>query len=317
MKNRIPKTMSFSLVIVSLLLGGCEHSTSSPDNPSPPLSLTGAPSNVIFVLVDDLSNNLLSHMPNVQQMKRDGMTFENYFVSDSLCCPSRSTIFTGKYPHNTGVFTNTEPDGGFPVFKERGNDKETFAVALQAAGYQTAMMGKYMNLYLPAQHPPEPGWTNWVVAGNGYSEYNYRLNVNGQLENHARKPEDYLTDVLSHRADEFVRANAAKPFFIEIATFAPHGPYTPAPRHVGLFADLKMSLTPDSNVKPENAAQWLTAIPQLNVAQMNAAEADFRKRVRSVQAVDEMIGRLRTTLKELAVSGKKKGEMIALDSLDF
>ncbi|WP_305787892.1 sulfatase-like hydrolase/transferase [Symbioplanes lichenis] len=75
------------------------------------------PVNVVFVLADDLSMNLLPHMPNVRALAQDGTTFTNYTVTDSLCCPSRSSIFTGRYPHNTGVFTNSGRDGGFHLFR--------------------------------------------------------------------------------------------------------------------------------------------------------------------------------------------------------
>src|SRR5512136_2424101 len=78
--------------------------------------------NIIFILTDDLSSNLVSYMPNVLEMEKEGWTFSNYFVTDSLCCPSRSSIFTGKFPHNTGVFTNTMPDGGYEAFNARGNE---------------------------------------------------------------------------------------------------------------------------------------------------------------------------------------------------
>ena len=56
-----------------------------------------------------ISLNLLQFMPHVQEMERNGASFANYFVTDSLCCPSRSSIFTGEFPHNTGVFRNFEP----------------------------------------------------------------------------------------------------------------------------------------------------------------------------------------------------------------
>src|SRR5204862_3299253 len=105
--------------------------------------------NVVFILTDDLSWDLVQYMPRVQQMQRDGMTFTNYFVTDSLCCPSRASIFTGRFPHNHGVLTNTPPSGGFAAFRS-GAQRQTFATALHAAGYRTAMMGKYLNGYHPA-----------------------------------------------------------------------------------------------------------------------------------------------------------------------
>ena len=89
----------------------------------------------MFVLTDDLSWNLVKYMPQVKKLQRDGVTFTNYIVTDSLCCPSRSSIFTGKFPHDTGVFTNNAPDGGFEVFHGRGDEKHTYATALQADGY--------------------------------------------------------------------------------------------------------------------------------------------------------------------------------------
>src|SRR5690348_1929851 len=68
--------------------------------------------NFVFVLTDDLSWNLVSHMPHMLAMEQAGMTFSRYYVVDSLCCPSRSAIFTGEYPHDDGVFTNSGADGG-------------------------------------------------------------------------------------------------------------------------------------------------------------------------------------------------------------
>ena len=105
--------------------------------------------NIVFVLTDDLSMNLLPYMPHVQALQQAGTTFANYTVTDSLCCPSRSSIFTGRFPHNTKVFTNHGKDGGFRLFHRRAEEKSTFATSLQKAGYRTAMMGKYMNEYYP------------------------------------------------------------------------------------------------------------------------------------------------------------------------
>src|ERR1700753_2515929 len=128
--------------------------------------------NIVFVLTDDLSKNLISQMPAVQSLQQSGASLSHYYVVDSLCCPSRSAIFTGEYPHDDGVFTNSGKDGGYATYNAHGDQSKSFAVALQKSGYQTAMMGKYLNGYQPSD-PIPPGWNQWDVAGNGYPALNY------------------------------------------------------------------------------------------------------------------------------------------------
>lgn len=87
--------------------GGARHRA------SPPAAQAASRPNVVLVLTDDLSMNLVRFMPHVLAMERNGLTFEDYFVADSLCCPSRASIFTGDFPHDAGVFSNFGPGGGF------------------------------------------------------------------------------------------------------------------------------------------------------------------------------------------------------------
>ena len=74
--------------------------------------------NIVFVLTDDLDWSLVTeqYMPHVIDLERRGETFDHYIVADSLRCPSRSSIFTGLFPHDSGVYTNTEADGGYYAF---------------------------------------------------------------------------------------------------------------------------------------------------------------------------------------------------------
>ena len=280
--------------------------------------------NIVFILTDDLAMNLVPYMPNVLEMEKEGTTFSNYFVTDSPCCPSRSSIFTGKLPHNTGVFTNTKPDGGYEVFVERGNEPLTFSVALQRGGYKTAMLGKYLNGYYPRQNGREArrrnerrnmrknervndrnggipvGWDEWDVAGDAYREFNYVLNQNGRIVKYGSEPRDYLTDVLAGLADGFIRKSAAGPFFIEIATFAPHAPYIPAPRDADKFQGLAAPRSITFGARPgPDAPRWLKGIPPLRPIDIRMINQGFRMRVQSVQAIDKMIGQIRSTLAEL------------------
>jgi arylsulfatase A-like enzyme len=258
--------------------------------------------NIVFVLTDDLSMNLLQYMPNVLAMQRQGLTLDNYFVSDSLCCPSRASIFTGNFPHDTGIYTNAGRHGGFNEFYARGEEQHTFATALQHAGYRTAMMGKYLNGYMggkgrlsvaPPSYVP-PGWSHWDVAGWGYPEFNYVLNQDGRLQGYGDQSSDYLTDVLSGKATDFIdsSAGAGQPFFLELATFAPHRPYTPAPRNRDDFPGLRAPQTASFNRLPANAPRWLAGRRPLTSSQIDRIDRAYRKRAQSVEAVDAMLGQI-------------------------
>jgi N-acetylglucosamine-6-sulfatase len=269
--------------------------------------------NIVFVLTDDLSMNLLRFMPHVVAMQRHGVTFNDYFVSDSLCCPSRSSIFTGNFPHDTKIFSNTGRQGGFDRFHARGEERHTFAVALHRAGYRTAMMGKYLNGYMgapstPMATPPTyvpPGWDRWDVVGWGYPEFNYLLNHNGRLRAYGNRPADYLTDVLAHDAVDFIgNASAArKPFFLEVAPFAPHSPYVPAPRSAGDFPGLRAPQAPNFNQVPWAAPKWLSARPALTSDQIHGLDTAYRLRAQSVEAVDGMIGQIENALRANHLAG--------------
>jgi hypothetical protein len=269
----------------------------APSPPPQPRATNDHRPNIVFILTDDLAINLVQYMPHVVQMQKDGVTFANYFVTDSLCCPSRSSIFTGRFPHDTGIFRNTGNDGGYLAFENRGNQQSTFATALAAAGYRTAMLGKYLNGYQPPRHPPDPGWASWSVAGNGYPEFNYALNEDGRVVRFGNTPNDYLTDVVSGIGSRFIRQSADTQFVIEIATFAPHMPYTPAPRDADKFPELRAPRTPAFDAAPDpNAPRWQRSISPLSAADMTKIDADFRKRAQSVQAVDAMIGELQAAV---------------------
>jgi arylsulfatase A-like enzyme len=259
---------------------------------------THAAPNIVFILTDDLATNLVSYMPNVLAMQAEGTTFANYFVTDSLCCPSRSSIFTGKLPHNTGVLTNQGPHGGLQAFVANGNETQTFADGLDGVGYRSGLMGKFLNGYDPGTMPPSPGWREWYVAGNGYPEFDYNLNMNGAVRHFGAAEADYLTDNLDRLAVAFVAGE--QPFFLEVATFAPHAPYVPAPRDVGRFPNVLAPRSKAFAARPDaNAPRWLQAIPPLTQSDIATIDADFRKRVESVQAVDRLIGDVRSRIAEL------------------
>jgi N-acetylglucosamine-6-sulfatase len=288
-------------LVCALLAAGCgtAESAVSAGQPVMPSGQHPARPNFVFVLTDDLSWNLISHMPHVLAMQKAGTTMSRYYVVDSLCCPSRSAIFTGEYPHDDGVYTNGGSDGGYTAYNANGDQPRSFAVALQKAGYRTAFMGKYLNGYRPSLDPPAPGWDVWDVAGNGYPEFDYTLNQNGKLRHYGHQANDYLTDVLAGKASSFISSSASsgQPFMLEVATFAPHYPYTPAPRHAHAAAGIGYPKTKAYDRLPVNPPSWLKGRAPLSRAEQLSMQRIYRMRVAADMSVDDMVSRLENELR--------------------
>lgn len=197
--------------------------TASPGQPPP---------DVVVILTDDQRVEAFSRrvMPTVaRQIVAKGTSFSNAFVSNPLCCPSRSSILTGQYSHTTGVYANNGDFGGFDNF----TDTSTVATWLNDAGYRTALVGKYLNQYKGPYVPP--GWDRWV-AFQEHAYYDYSLVVDGVFTPFGATEADYATDVLTAEAESFVRDTPAQePLFLYYAPYAPHEPATPAVRHQELF----------------------------------------------------------------------------------
>jgi N-acetylglucosamine-6-sulfatase len=260
------------------------------------------PPNIVFVLSDDEDLGIHAYMPKVKALIEDqGTVFENFFVTYPLCCPSRASILRGQYPHNTLVLGNLPPEGGFLTFRHLGLEASTIATWLQTAGYRTALYGKYLNGYSETDAPP-PGWDEWHAANNdGYFNVNYKLNENGKIVAYGGTPEDYLTDVIARKAAEHIRRFAAegRPFFLYVATFAPHSPYNPAPRHKGMFQDADLPRPPsfdedDVSDKPG----FLQELPRLSQDHIAQITTHHRQRLECLRAVDELVKRLVDTLKD-------------------
>ena len=284
----------FAALGLSVVLTAC-IGKAAPSAPVPVPS-DGRP-NIVFILTDDLSSDLLQYMPHVRALEESGTSFRNYFVVDSLCCPSRAAIFTGLYPHNDGVWTNRPPQGGYESYTANGDQQKSFAVALKNAGYYTGFMGKYLNGYAPTDRPA-PGWDQWIGAGYGYPEYNYQLNDNGNLETYGHSTNDYLTNVLAAKAVNFVHRSqfTGKPFALEVATFAPHRPSTPAPIDSATFPNLAAPRAPSFGVPSTDAPSWLASLPNLSAADIERIDQQYRLRAESVLAVDRMIGQVERAL---------------------
>ncbi|MDQ4062674.1 MAG: sulfatase [Actinomycetota bacterium] len=273
--------------------------------------------NMIFVLTDDLDYAIAEKMPELRSlMVEEGVSFENAFTSQSLCCPSRATSLNGLYAHNHQIKGNKPPDGGFEKFRDEGHEEDTIATRLQEEGYQTAFIGKYLNGY-PAGNPTHvpPGWDEWYGKLDEQKLYDYGINHNGEVVSYGSAPEDFATDVLSGVANDFVSSAASdsRPFFVYLAPTAPHTPATPAQRHKGAFAGEEAPRSPSFNEEDvSDKPSWLRDDTEsFDDEDISNIDHHYRDRLESMLAVDEMVASL---VEELEAAGELDNTYIIFTS---
>lgn len=263
------------------------------------LAQTTPQPNILFVLTDDMNVSDLRYMPNTRRLLADqGAKFTNAFVSNSLCCPSRVTILRGQYSHNHLIWANEPPLGGFEKFRELGREKSTIATWLDRAGYDTVLIGKYLNGYDDTTYVP-PGWDEWHgYLGGYYHENTYQINENGHIATYDRS-RIHDTDLFANKAARFIRKTAGgAPFFMYLATNAPHTPANAPQRHAGMFSDTTLPNPPSFNeADVSDKPAWVRDKPRLTPAYVDYLRDLHRQRLRSLQSVDEMVGKLKNGLR--------------------
>jgi N-acetylglucosamine-6-sulfatase len=293
-----------------------------------PASATGRP-NVLVLMTDDQTLESMRVMPNTARLLGGGgTTFDRSFVSFSLCCPSRATLFTGQYAHNHGVLGNRPPIGGYTKLDK----SQWLPLWLQRAGYHTVHLGKFLNGYgrdSPATEVP-PGWSEWYgsVDPSTYRYYGYTLNENGVLHTYGanRNPAFYQTDFYARRAINMIGrlAPSAQPFFLSVAFLAPHsgGPResddprmanpVPAPRHRNRFAGFPLLRPPsfsevDVSDKPANIRRRSL----IRAPGQAAIRENYQQRLESLLAVDEAVAAI---VEELRRAGELNNTLIVFTS---
>jgi N-acetylglucosamine-6-sulfatase len=264
--------------------------------------------NIVVLLTDDQTLASMSVMPKTVQLIGDGgTTFTRSFAGYALCCPSRATLFTGQYAHNHGVLSNGLPTGGYA----RLDKSNWLPLWLQAAGYRTMHVGKFLNGYGRDSPPTEvpPGWNDWhgTVDPSTYSFYGYTVNENGVLRTYgaAGEPDFYSTDFFARRANELIGAAAPsrQPFFLSVAFVAPHsggpaelgdprGHPTPAvaPRHANIFASVALPLAPSWNeADMSDKPVAMQRRRPIGFARAAAIQEGYQQRLESLLAVDDAV----------------------------
>ena len=276
---------------------------------------------VVMVVVDDLDLAMYADRDRFpvfhEEMVQRGTTLTNYFVTESLCCPSRASLLRGQYVHNTGIRSNVLPAGGFEKFRADGLERSTLATWLDDAGYHTGLVGKYLNGY-PEQGDETyvpPGWDAWVspVRGNPYTQYNYTLNDNGRFVQHGSTESDYLGDILNAEADDFIRtAPADRPFFLYVAPFVPHEPAEPPARYAEAFPDAELPRPPSFDQADLSAEPaWFRERRPLLTSEVRTMEVLYRLRLQSMLSVEDL---LRKVFDTLAATGRLADTYVMITS---
>lgn len=258
------------------------------------LDLPPVPPNVVLIVDDDQHPEGINLMPDLLDLADRGVSFPNAFTTTPLCAPSRAGILTGQHAPAHGVTGNN----GLPFHHD-----STLATWFQAAGYRTALLGKYLNNAANMSLAVPPGWDEWrTFAKDGLNFFDYEMNENGVIRAYGNAASDYSTDMLAQHALRFVGDNTNQPFFLYFAPFAPHGPSTPAPRHAGVLAWLPPWRPANWYEDISDKPGWFRAIATNSLDALTAHDSKVREQRESLLAVDEAIGALAERLERLGMA---------------
>lgn len=237
--------------------------------------------NVLVIVTDDQRTGL-SVMPNTRKyLVRQGVKYPNAYVTTPLCCPSRSSIMTGRYAHNTGVTSNGGMAGAL-------DQQTTIQHYLHQAGYRTGLFGKFLNGW----HFKDPPYFDHYALTRGRTYYDGTYNVDGTL----RTVHKYSTTFLGDQALNFISGSSSapnRPWYAYLAFIAPHAPFTAQARY-------QDASVPRWNGDPAVFEKDRSDKPRY-VRRQNATFNDgatiASKQYRTLLSVDHQIGRILGKLK--------------------
>ena len=292
--------------ILILLTGLCAAAASSSSVKQKP--------NIVFILTDDQDWHMqsLDYMPLLQKHVIDkGTLFDKHYCTVSICCPSRVNLWTGLAAHNNNVTDLNPPYGGYPKFVWEGHNQNWLPTYLQEQGYNTYYTGKLFNAHTIDNYddPPVNGFngSDFLLDPYTYEYYRSRMTRNGAPP--ISYEGQYSPDVVAEKALGFLHEATLhdQPFFLGIAPIAPHsnvrfvdpiefGTAAYAKRHAHLFQDYKIPRTANFNPDVPSGVSWVRDLPKLNDTVIEYHDEFQRSRLRSLQAVDEMVESLVQTL---------------------
>ena len=252
--------------------------------------------NFVIVLVDDMrwddfgaGGHPFVQTPNIDRVANEGVLFTNAFTTTPLCSPARASFLTGLYSHTHGIIDNTDRAA-------RSHQLNTFPQSLDAAGYDTAFVGKW---HMGSDGSHRPGFDYWVsLSGQGSNED--PLLTEGDAQ---KLVLGHVTDIFTDRAVGFLESDRDEPFLLYFSHKALHpdprlglveGGFIAAKRHRGIYDDYHIMRRPSAGVPPFDKPALMRKIEGLPPLGLDTSTTDrtIRDRLEMMTGVDESIGQL-------------------------
>ena len=281
------------------------------------------PPNIVLIMADDMGFSDLGcygstiNTPNLDTLAKNGIRY-NQFYNAARCCPTRASLLTGLYPHQTGVGWMTAADlGSYGYHGDLNDDCRTVAECLQGAGYGTYISGKWHVSREKSSWPRQRGFDRFYgMIGGGASYWTPKLT----LDNKAIKPgEDYyLTEGITKHANLFLnehfKNSSDKPFFLYLAHYAPHLPLHARPEDIAKYRGkfkkgwdklreekyqrmVEMGVI-DASVKLSKKVSLVKDWDKLDPKRQEAMELRMAIYAAMIDSMDRGIGELIATLKK-------------------
>jgi len=262
------------VLLILALLWGTSCSLFSGDGDEPRSDVHSP--NILVIMTDDQRpSGTLDVMPSTRRLfVEEGTKFENAFATTPMCCPSRATLFSGRYAHNHGVLLNLEENPEF----DQSNTTQKY---LGDAGYRTGIFGKYLNGWNLTRDPPH--FDDWAIFSNSAPDgyYNGTWNVDGRQQ----KVSDYSTTYIRERALDFIEDPDPRPWLLYLHTAAPHPPFTPEPR----YQDAPVPpFKPNPAVNETGLADKHPIVRRLQ-SRPKAVKRVRRNQLRTLMSVDDLV----------------------------
>ncbi|RUA11228.1 MAG: arylsulfatase, partial [Flavobacteriia bacterium] len=320
------KTAILALIIFLLSLNSCKK-----DSEEKSEKVDQRP-NIVLIMADDMGYSDLGcygseiHTPNLDKLAGEGLRYTQFY-NTSRCCPTRASLLTGLYPHQTGLGWMTRLDLGKPGYTGQLNDQcVTLGEVLKQAGYSTYISGKWhvnkddeCEQDSPKHNwPLHRGFDRFFGMLKGATDYFKPENLYTDDKKIEPGKDFYFTDEINDHASQFIKdhvtLNKKNPFFLYVAEVAPHWPLHAKPEDIAKYQGkymegwtktrqkryermLKLGVIPSNTKlsKPEDRVLDWNSLSEEQKIDMDKRMAVFAAQV---HAMDQGIGRIVKTLEE-------------------